>query len=331
MSVYVLHGDSFLVQESLKDIYAEIGPVELIDSNSHRYQADQIKLEDLRIVCAALPFLASNRLVIIEGLMSKPDEVKFRGRREKGDSKKSLGWDGIAGVIQELPPTTSLVFVDGIVRSDNKFLALIKPHAVVRPLPTPKRDDLSRWMRDRVKMKEARITPGAVQLLNRHIGPNLRLLDLELEKLSLFASDRPIEEHDVKRLVPQVRDISIFVAVDAILEGHSGTALAALSQLRLVGTNMSYILAMIARQLRLVTLAKDLINSGVATTELGSRLEIRAEFALKKTIEQARKFTWKRLKGLYETLLEMDLAVKEGRMTEDIALELMVGSSAGDR
>ncbi|MQF69661.1 DNA polymerase III subunit delta [SAR202 cluster bacterium AD-804-J14_MRT_500m] len=327
MSVHVLHGDSFLVQESLKEKYAEIGPLDVVDSNSHRYQADQIKLEDLRVVCAALPFLASMRLVVVEGLMSEIEEVRFRSRGKRRDPKRFSGWDGIVDVIQELPPTTSLVFVDGVVRPDNKLLALIKPHAVVRTLPTPKRDELSRWVRDRVRMRATKITPGAVQLLSHHIGPNLRLLDLELEKLSLFASDRPIEERDVEELVPQVRDISIFVAVDAILEGRSGTALLALSQLRRSGANLSYILAMVARQLRLITLAKEMLSSGMATRELGSRLEIRAEFALKKTIEQAKKFTWERLKILYESLLEMDLAVKEGRMAEDIAIELMVGTS----
>ena len=44
-------------------------------------------------------------------------------------------------------------------------------------------------------------------------------MDNELEKLTLYAGERPIEEGDVRLLVPQSREASVFSAVDAFWRG----------------------------------------------------------------------------------------------------------------
>ena len=138
----------------------------------------------------------------------------------------------------------------------------------------------------------------------------------------------PINEGHVNRLVPQVREASIFAAVDAIVLGRPSVAMRLLRKLRDDGAGLPYLQAMIARQLRLVTLAKDLLERGVPTSEMGPRLELRADFAVRKTVDQARRFSWARLKALYACLLDMDLAIKQGRQDEDLALELLVAEAA---
>lgn len=165
-------------------------------------------------------------------------------------------------------------------------------------------------------------------MLNQFVGPNLRLLDSELEKLSLYAGEEQIDEGHVRRMVAQVREASIFAAVDAIVQGNPSLALRLLRKLRNDGAALPYIQAMIARQLRLVTVAKELVETRVPRGEMGARLELRADFAVRKTLEQARRFSWPRLKALYACLLEMDLAIKQGRQDEDLALELLVAQAA---
>ena len=134
-------------------------------------------------------------------------------------------------------------------------------------------------------------------------------------------------EKDVRDLVPQVRESNIFIAVDAILEGKSAIAMKLLRRIIVEGASLSYVQAMITRQLRLVTLAKDLSERGIPYGDLGIHLEIRAEFVLKKTLEQAKRFSWEHIKLLYKRLMEMDLAVRQGNMEENIALELLVADS----
>ena len=142
--------------------------------------------------------------------------------------------------------------------------------------------------------------------------------------------NRVIEEEDVKMLVSQVREASIFPAVDAILRGEPSLALQTMHRLRAEGADLSYILSMITRQLRLTTLAKDILDQGVPSSDIGSRLRI-PKFAIDKTLDQARKFQWSRLIFLYQRLLKTDLEVKEGRLKEDLALDLFIADVAVTR
>ena len=331
MPAYVLYGDGFLASEALGELRAQVGPPEVREANSHRLSKDEFTVEGLGAVVNALPFLAQSRLVVVEGLLGSAEARDGRRPGGKGSSGRGPKWEGLAELVEAMPPTTLLVFLDGPLRSNNSLLGRLKAQAQVRNFPAPRGEELSRWTRQRAEAKGSGITPGGLRLLGQYIGGNLRVLDSELEKLSLYAPGRPIGEEDIKALVPQVREASIFAAVDAILEGRLAVGLRLLHRLREGGANLSYILAMVARQLRLVALAKDLLLDGVSPADIGSRLEIRADFAAKKTVDQARRSEWSRIRALYQRLLDTDLAVKEGRLEEDLALELLVAGSAPPR
>lgn len=327
MAVLVLHGDSFLVAEALAEVRQGLGPEHLLESNTHKLAGNSVKLEELRAVSSAMPFLAEHRLVVVEGLLGS---FEAGGPRRRGGSSRNrlARWEGLGDYAGEVPSTTHLVFVDDLLRANNPLLRGLGKNAEVRRFPVPRGEELARWIRTRAKAKGASVSPGALRLLNQFVGANLRLLDSELEKLSLYAGEEQIDEGHVRRMVAQVREASIFAAVDAIVQGNPSLALKLLRKLRDDGAALPYIQSMIARQLRLVTVAKELVETGVPRGEMGQRLELRADFAVRKTLDQARRFSWARLKALYACLLEMDLAIKQGRQDEDLALELLVTRAA---
>lgn len=328
MPVIVLHGDSFLVAEALANIRRGLGPEDFLESNTHKLNGNSVTLEEVRAVSSAMPFLAEHRLVVVEGLLGS-FEARGPRRRGGGTSRNRLArWEGLGEYAGEVPPTTHLIFSDEALRANNPLLRRLSGNAEVRSLQVPRGEELARWIRNRAKSKDASISPGALRLLTQFVGPNLRLLDSELEKLSLYAGEEQIGEEHVRSMVAQVREASIFAAVDAIVQGNPSVALRLLQKLRNDGAALPYIQAMIARQLRLVTVAKELVERRVPRGEMGARLELRADFAVRKTLDQARRFSWPRLKGLYACLLEMDLAIKQGRQDEDLALELLVARAA---
>ena len=328
MPVIVLHGDSFLVAEALANIRRGLGPEDFLESNTHKLNGNSVTLEEVRAVSSAMPFLAEHRLVIVEGLLGS-FEARGPRRRGGGTSRNRLArWEGLGEYAGEVPQTTHLIFADEALRANNPLLRRLTGNAEVRGLQVPRGEELARWIRNRAKSKDASISPGALRLLTQFVGPNLRLLDSELEKLSLYAGEKQIGEEHVRSMVAQVREASIFAAVDAIVQGNPSVALRLLQKLRNDGAALPYIQAMIARQLRLVTVAKELVERRVPRGEMGARLELRADFAVRKTLEQARRFSWPRLKGLYACLLEMDLAIKQGRQDEDLALEILVARAA---
>ena len=316
-----------------------MGPPEVLEANSHTLSGSRINLAEMTTICNAMPFLAEYRLVVVEGLLSqaepregrrRPDTSASRGASTGSGRSSRSAWEGLPHYIEEeMPPSTLLVFLEGSLSKRNSLFQKLQPIAQVQELPTPSGEGLARWVRNRVAEKGAQITPGAIRLLTQLVGGNLRTADNELEKLTLYARDRAIEEGDVRLLVSQAREASIFSAVDALLEGRPAVALQLMHRLRDDGAEFPYIVAMIARQLRLTTLARDLIDRNHGEKDIGNRLGISRDFALRKTIEQSRKHSRSSLEWLYRSLLEADLAVKRGRLEQDLALELLVSESSG--
>ena len=219
------------------------------------------------------------------------------------------GWNELADVVPQLPESTVLIFTDGPLSENNALLRLMRPICQVQSLIAPSGEGLARWIKDMAQSKEANISPSAIKRLIDLVGNDLWTLHQEIEKLSLYAFGRSIEESDVGELVPQVRETNIFSAVDALIEGRPGIALRLLHQLRQDGREVSNIMAMVERQLRLLALARDYMDNGVSQRDLGSRLKLSSQFVLRRTIDQARRLTQQEIASQYQRLLEADLAV----------------------
>lgn len=334
MPAHVLHGDSFLVLRELKRL--EAGSVEagfvaetLLDANRHRLYGGQVKPAELLAICNALPFLDSRRLVVVEGLLGTMQRREGRGQGRSRPDRSGpqvipLGvWEALASAIPEMPPTTVLVFTDGPLSNANLLLQLLRPLAQVQALPPPTGETLARWIKASAQEKGARITPTAIKYIADLVGNDLWTLNQELEKLAAYASGRSIEESDVTELVSQVREANIFAAVDAMVGGRTGVALGLLHQLRQDGRESPYIIAMVERQLRLLALARESMDQGVQERDMGGILGV-PSFAVRKTMEQARRLTRQDITRRYHQLLETDLAIKQGRLEPDLALELLV-------
>ena len=328
MPAHVLYGDSFLVLQQSKRLEAEPASEALLEANRHHLYGGQVKPEELLAICNALPFLDNRRLVVVEGLLGSLERrrgrVQGRPRSDTAQVAPLGSWEALGRAIPEMPPTTVLVFTDGPLSNANPLLQLLRPLAQVQALSPPTGEALARWMKASVQEKGTGITPAAISYLADLVGNDLWTLNQELEKLAAYASGRSIEEGDVAELVSQVREANIFAAVDAMIEGRPGVAFRLLHQLRQDGEGSPHIIAMVGRQLRLLALARESMDQGVQEGKLGDILGVTNQFVVRKTMEQARRHSWQDIIRRYHQLLETDLAIKQGRLEPDLALELLV-------
>ncbi len=332
MSVHLLHGDSFLVPRRLDELVNESGASDVLEANRHRLIGSQTKPGELLSMCNALPFMDDYRLVIVEGLLGTA-ESKGRGRRRASSDDSSVAnqWKALGEAIPQMPDTTVLVFTDGSLGANNPMLRMLKPVSQVEELSAPSGEGLARWVKSTVEAKGASISPTANRSITDLVGNDLWTLDQELEKLALFCGGREIQESDVGEMVSQVREASIFTAVDAMIEGRPGVALRLLHQLKQDGKEPLYVISMVERQLRLLALARDAIDRGVPQSELKGRLGTSSDFVVRKTAEQARRHPMSEIILRYNQLLEADLAIKRGKLEPDLALELLVGDGSPQR
>ncbi len=330
MPAHVVYGDSFLVRQAVSALESQYGADGLMEANRHRMQANQVSPQELLGICQAIPFLDPLRLVAVDGLLSVGESRSGGGRGRRSNSAAD-SWQALAGAIPGMPDTTLLLLSDGSLNANNPLLRSLGPVCQVEERAAPRGEQLARWIKETAEFKGAAISPVAIRSMADLVGSDLWTLDQELEKLSLYSNGREIGEDDVRLMVSQVREASIFEAVDAMIDGRSQVALRLLAQLRDDGREPQYIIAMVERQLRLLALAQDSIERQLPQNELKRALGTSSDFVVRKTMDQARRHSRQDIAWRYDRLLEADLSIKQGRVDPDLALELLVGESAPRR
>ena len=325
--IYVLHGDDeFTIEERVASMREEVGLPDLRDINVTELDGRSVTLDELVGISSTVPFLADKRLVMARGLLSRFESGR-RGR-QTAQPKPNLGeWAGLAERLGTLPDTTDLVFVDGEIASSNPLLRALGKIGQPQRYARPNQRQVSRWIMDRAQQSGISIEPRAAASLSESVGNDLRVIVSELEKLSLYRSGATIRHGDVAELVSYARDASIFAAVDAILEGRSGAAIRMVHGLLQGGAPPSYLLVMLARQVRLLILAKELKAEGVPGNELGSRLGL-SGYPLRKTLDQERAFTSARLVETHRRLLVADLSLKSTGADSGLVIDVLVAQLA---
>jgi DNA polymerase-3 subunit delta len=315
--IKVLHGeDEYSSSEALRKIRASAGPEEVRDANTTVFEGKSYKLADVIGAAQVVPFMADRRIVIVRGVLERMQ------RRDK-----SLGneWRDLTDLLRVVPASTDLVFVEQVTLRD-KGLALksVGPSANVQQFQKKRGGELEAWVRDRFVHYGASPTRDAVARITWLAGTDMRLLDQEIKKLTLYAGDRDVTDDDVDLMVPDAREASIFAAVDAVLERRPTVAMKLLCSLLSGGSSVQSILSMLARQVRLLILSIELQQQGVAQEELGKRIGLTNRYALDKTMRQSANFGTDHLANIMRRLLAADLAIKQGNMNERLAVEILV-------
>ena len=325
--LYIFIGeDSFSIRQALEEIKGGLGDTTLLAANTTTLDGQQLTLNQLRAAAETTPFLAEKRLVIAPGLLQR-----YETRARMGRSRKKVSGNNepdelkaLATYLSQIPDSAVLVLTDSGISPGNSLLKGVSDRAVVRSFPLLRGKKLQQWIQQHLKKKGDSASPQAVDLLARLIGGNLWAMASEIEKLALFTAGRRIEEEDVRRVVSQSQETSVFAMVDAILELETRKAQQLLQQLLQKGAAPVYLMAMLSRQIQLIVRAKDMRNQGKSEAEIQTKLGLASEFALRKTLEQAARYRPERLKEVFYRLLDTDLSVKTGRRDGELALTILI-------
>jgi DNA polymerase-3 subunit delta len=295
--------------------------------NTSIVKGAEIDSNQLKDMCQVVPFMNLYRLIIVEGLLDlfEPEYRQRAGSKinQKRGEKRLDEWKLFADSIGDIPDSCILIFIDEKVTRNNRLFKILSPHATVKNFPLLREGALYSWIKNKVSESGASISMSALRLLVEYCSNDLWILSNEIDKLAAYCSDREISDGDVKELTCYSREANIFNLVDAIFDKKVGQTENILQKLMKEGTNTSYIITMIARQLRLIIKAKYLNNKANRKQALET-LNLSSEYLLDKTISQAKKYSINQIKECYHRLLQADIDIKTGKYNEDVAIDLLV-------
>jgi DNA polymerase-3 subunit delta len=329
---YIFHGDDeFSRTEQVNKFRAQMGDPQFADLSITTFDGRRLTLSELQHACDAVPFLSDKRLVIVEGMLARFDPRHSRDDGEETEELEAEANPALAKELKEyltrLPGTTRLVFVESKTLAKNnpilKYAESDKGNAHVKEFEELKPRALPKWIQDRVKEKGGTIEPAAIEELATHVGTDLRLIDIEIEKLMTYRNGEMIRADDVRALVAPVRESDIFALVDALGRRETGNALRLLHAQLDHDASPIYLLSMIVRQFRLLLQMKDLAARGMPLAAAREQLKLHP-FVAEKTWNQALNFSLLQLEAIYQRLLDTDVSIKTGRSEPVVALDVLI-------
>jgi DNA polymerase-3 subunit delta len=335
--IYILHGeDSQGIDEFLDQIRARLGDAATAEMNTTRLESRGLTMALLRNACLTAPFLARRRLVLLEGQLSA---LSTRGPRrpQGGDESEPEETNGEGGgkaaqrdfadFLAEVPASTALMLVERRrlppAHFALKWAAAHPDVSYVREFNPPAAAELPQWILARAKSAGGEFTPPAAQMLAALAGEDPRILGQEILKLITYANfSRPVTPEDVRALTPESAQTNIFDMVDAVGGRETDRALQLLHR-TLEQEGGPAVFGMVVRQFRLLILAREALDGGIAERNLASAIG-QHPFVARKLAGQARNFTLPVLERIFRRLRDIDEEAKTGRTELSVALETMV-------
>jgi DNA polymerase III subunit delta len=309
--LYLLYGpNEYARSEALRALKAQVPP-DLADLNVTTLDGRKLKLDTLIGACEVFPFLAERRLVIVNDLLKNQKAGKER--------------DELRAYLERIPATCDLMFVENEdFDKRSAVFTYLKKVAELRDFQPKEGAELLRWLAERAGMLGAKLDPAAAQRLVGYVGSDSRALINELGKLSSHAGrGGRITIEAVELLVQDGQEQNLFAFIDELSARRRGAALQGLRRLFADRQAATYILFMIARQVRILLGVKELAAQRLRPDDIAARLGQRP-FVVRKALDQVRGFSEAELAQLHDRMLELDHATKTGRIEAETGLELLV-------
>lgn len=207
-----------------------------------------------------------------------------------------------------------------------KLYKYIKRVGIVEEFSLLSHTQLKSWISR--YLNKISFNPQCIELLILKVGNDQFQLSSLLDNLMLLTKiegKARLEPQDIDRFVAKTAEESIWELVDAISINDKKTALTIVENMIQEKSDSMMIIAMIARQLRILLLTRTLLEEGQTQADIIRTLKLHP-FVARKALIQSHNFSIEQLKKFYQKLVNTDLAIKEGRFEEKLALDLFIAA-----
>ena len=305
--VYLLFGDEpFLVNSYKKRLREAIAGDDTMNYNYFEGKGPDVK--EIISLADTMPFFAERRLVLVDG----------------SGFFKSSAPEELVNYIPEIPESTCMVFVESEVDKRNKLYKKVKDNGYAAELKKQDADQLMRWAAGILSKDGKKITRQVMEYFMERTGDDMENIRMELEKLICYTMGREvITKEDVEAVGTVHVTNRIFEMVTAIVAGNTRKAMDLYEDLLTLKEPPMRIMFLIAKQFNQLLQVKELAGKGAQKSEIASRVKV-PPFVAGKLMAQARAVTREQILSYVEFCVESEEAVKTGRLSDRLAVELLI-------
>jgi DNA polymerase-3 subunit delta len=304
-AVYVLFGPETYLRDLAAKTIADMSFAEgdFRDFNDTSFSLNtEDNLKRALAVAEQLPMMATRRVVRISDV-----RISATGYRDTiNEEHESI----LEPYFENPSPTSTVIFIADDLNGVRKMGKFMRSHTTAVEFVPLSDGELVNWARDEFKKAGAEIDAPVLNEFVSRIGPDVRRLTNEVEKLATASLPETRITHElVEQLVPNVREVDHFRLTDAIVEGKRGAAMSMLAKALDDGAEPLQLLGLIAYNYRRLLMAKDMMERGVERREVASVVKLRYSDQ-EPFLAAARRVDIKKLISSVQKLAKTDLAIK---------------------
>jgi DNA polymerase-3 subunit delta len=289
--VYLFYGgEDFLAEEATDLIINSALSPEQRGFNLDVVYGSDADPRDILSHASSFPMMADLRVVVVRELDKLVD--------------KEL----LSSYLEQPSPSTCLVLHSTKPDFRKKPYVTAKRSATVVKFEPIREYQIASWIGKRVKQQGREIDSEAVKILAAYVGPTLREIQNELDKLYIFVQEKQaITSDDIRAVVGVSKEYNIFELQNAIGAKNLARSTEILSRMMDVGESPILIIILLTRYFSTLWKLYDLRRRG--SVELAGAIGVNPYY-LKDYVAAAERYTVAELEHSFEVLASADEQLK---------------------
>jgi DNA polymerase-3 subunit delta len=317
--LYVCYGtESYLIQEFIQKLTSRlIDPQDAAFAVS-KYDLAETPIDTIVEEAEELPFIGPRKLIIATNalfLTGAKESTKIEHKPER-----------LLEYLKSPVDFSVIVLTVNAEKLDErkKLVKSLKEKDCLVACTSLSAEELGQWVRGEAEKAGISFAYGALDEFIMYTGTNLQALSSELDKCAMFIGRGGTITSDVlEQLVTRSIEQNIFILIEHIVQLKLDKAFTMLADLFRRKEEPIKIMALIARQFRIMYQVKDLQQQGYSQQQMASQLSLHP-YAVKIAAGQSNRFEVAQLAGILSQLADLDYQMKSGKIDKALGLELFL-------
>jgi DNA polymerase-3 subunit delta len=313
MIIFLYGSDTYRSRQKLNEIIEHYKEIHKSGLSLKYFDFEKDSFDDFRDALKSSSMFREKKLLVLKNL--------FSNQKAENDFFKKL---------KEISKSKEIILIyEKEIDEKSPLAKELKKEAKFQKFELLEGIILKNLVKKEFQKYRAKISNEAIEMLINYVGSDLWRMENEIKKLVNFCDKREIKTKDIELLVKPKIETDIFKTIDAIAAKNKKRALSLLKEHLEKGDSPFYLLAMINFQFRNLLIIKsdesgdEFYPNYAKLSILSKRLKMHP-YVIKKTIQQARRFSFEELKKIYQKIFEAGLNIKTGKIDPETALDLLI-------
>ena len=302
-----LHGkERFLVSRAVDMVREAVLEPATRAFNYDAYDGKEATAPKVLSAARTLPMMARRRFVLVRD----------------ADDLNADQMNAFSDYLASPSPETCLCFVADKADTRLKFFTAFKKHGLLLKFDPLAERQLPGFVRSEAARRKVKLEAGAAERLAQEGGGDPGQLGDALQRPAPYVGGgAPVRRAALGEVGGPTRPHTVFELIDALGAGRRAEALTLLSTILAAREPALRLLAMIARHVRQLWVAREL--GGRPPGEIAAALGV-PPFVATKLLEQARRLPAGRVSVMHDAIFETDRALKSSKLDDERHMEWLV-------